>query len=111
MGLKRKHLCLLVQHGDVVIHRKPYLSLCLALFHMASNVCGLTESGLQTPQEVSPVETVILCLNYSISLEVQDVSDLGLSVTAAHPAALAPTHVLEAESPSRGSSGFGVMQF
>lgn len=77
---------------------------------MVSDVCGLTDSGLQTPPEVSPAKTVILyCLNYLVSLEVQDVSDLGLPVTAAHPSALAPVHGLEAESPSRGSSGFGVL--
>lgn len=77
---------------------------------MASDVCGLRDSGLQTLPEASPAETVILyCLNYLVSLEVLGVPDLGLSVTAAHPPALAPTHGLEAESPSRGSSGFGVL--
>lgn len=77
---------------------------------MASDFCGLTDSGLQTPPEVSPAKTVILyCLNYLVSLEVLDVSDLGLSVIAAHPPALAPAQGLDAESPSRGSSGFGVL--
>lgn len=77
---------------------------------MALDVCGLADSGLQTAPEVSPAETVILyCLNYLVSLEVLDVSYLGLSVTAAHPPALASTHGLEAESPSRGRTGFGVL--